>query len=434
MSLTGGKAWSDLRNNVTANHMVDIEIDGKVQRKSINEVKNMGASYDKNLRKAAHEGEEKSNEKIEEVIASCLNGIKGEAITLCDIRGYESPLHKTLIDSRMDEEILNNMLQVMKDGLKHFEKYFLKKAELLGYEGKLPYYDRIAPIGENKKEYSYEEAMEFIVKHFSSFSKDMGDLAYKAFTNRWIDAEVKEGKRGGAFCSNLHYINESRILSSYNGSFKNVCTLAHELGHAYHGYVLGKENILNTKYPMPLAETASIFCETLVRNAALKEANKEEAMAILDAELVNSSMVIVDIYSRFLFEKEVFERRKEGNLSPKEINEIMLWAEKEAYGDAIEESTFDKYAWIHKPHYYFTERHFYNFPYAFGLLFSKGLYNMYLKEGESFIEKYNSLLSLTGKASIYDVARFIGIDLHSKEFFKDSLDIIIEDINKFLEF
>ncbi|WP_084315581.1 M3 family oligoendopeptidase [Clostridium hydrogeniformans] len=433
MSLTGGSAWSDLRNNITANHMVDVNIDDKIQRKSINEVKNMAFSYDKNLRKEAHEGEEKSNEGIEEVIASCLNGIKGEAITLCNIRGYDSPLQKTLIDSRMDEKILDNMLEVMRDGLKHFEKYFLKKAELLGYEGKLPYYERMAPIGESKKEYSYEEAMEFIVKHFNSFSKDMGDLAYRAFSNRWIDSEVREGKRGGAFCSNLHCIKESRILSSYNGSLKNVCTLAHELGHAYHGHVLGSESVLNTRYPMPLAETASIFCETLVRNAALKEASKEEAMAILDAELVNSSMVIVDIYSRFLFEKEVFERRKQGKLSSKEINEIMLWAEKEAYGDAIDESTLDKYAWIHKPHYYFTERHFYNFPYAFGLLFSKGLYNMYLKEGEVFIDKYNSLLRLTGKASIYDVAKFIGIDLYNKDFFKESLDIIIEDINKFLE-
>ena len=413
--------------------MVPITIDGKEQVLGINKIKNMQFSSDKALRKIAAEAERESNKSIEEGVASALNGIKGEVITVCDMKGYKSPLMKTLIDARMDEETLNSMLEAMKESLKDFQKYFKKKAELLGYKGKLPYYDIMAPISTSEKEYTYEETRDFIVKHFSSFSKDMGAMAERAFDDRWIDAEVRDGKRGGAFCSNLHVIGQSRILCSFSGSFKNVCTLAHELGHAYHGMILGSEDLLNTRYPMPLAETASIFSETMVRNAALKDADKEEALGILGAELVNCASVIVDIYARFLFEKEVFERRKNGDLSVDEIKDIMIWAEKEAYGEAIDETTLDPYAWIHKPHYYFTERNFYNFPYAFGLLFAKGLYSQYLKEEGAFVEKYNKILSLTGKASIYDVTKFAGIDVHDINFWRSSLDIIRKDIEKFCE-
>ncbi|WP_035770288.1 M3 family oligoendopeptidase [Clostridium cadaveris] len=433
MALTGSSSWENLRNTLTSNHMVPITIDGKEEILSINKVKNMQFSSDKTLRKIASEAERKSNKVIEEGVASALNGIKGEVITVCDMKGYKSPLSKTLIDARMDEETLNSMLEAMKESLNDFQKYFRKKAQLLGHKDKLPYYDIMAPISTSEKEYTYEETRDFIVKHFSSFSKDMGAMAERAFNDRWIDSEVRDGKRGGAFCSNLHVIKQSRILCSFSGSFKNVCTLAHELGHAYHGMILGAEDILNTKYPMPLAETASIFSETMVRNAALKDADKEEALGILGAELVNCASVIVDIYARFLFEKEVFERRKNGDLSVDEIKEIMVCAEKEAYGEAIDETTLDPYAWIHKPHYYFTERNFYNFPYAFGLLFAKGLYSQYLKEGDAFVEKYNKILSLTGKANIYDVTKFAGIDVHDINFWRSSLDIIRKDIEKFCQ-
>lgn len=431
MKLTGSSSWETLRNTLTSNHMVPITIDGKEELVSINKVKNMLFSKEEHTRKNAFEAELKSNKAIEEGVAAALNGIKGEVLTLCEMKGYESPLHKTLIDARMDEETLNSMVQAMKESLEDFQRYFKKKGELLEHKGKLPYYDVMAPVSSVEKDYTYEDAKAFIVKHFTLFSKDMGKMAEEAFDNRWIDAEIKEGKRGGAFCSSVYSIKESRILCSFNGSFKNVCTLAHELGHAYHSRVLFDEDILNTRYPMPLAETASIFSETMVRNAALKEASKDEALTILGAELTNCASVIVDIYGRFLFEKEVFERRKNGDLSVDEIKNIMLWAEKEAYGEAIDENTLDPYAWIHKPHYYFTERNFYNFPYAFGLLFSKGLYSQYLKHGSDFVEKYNEILKLTGKANIYDVAKFAGIDVHDVNFWRSSLDIVRADIDKF---
>ncbi|MBU3143196.1 M3 family oligoendopeptidase [Clostridium sp. CF012] len=431
MRLTGSSTWSKYRNHITASHKVEIELDGKIQSIGINEVKNMQFSKDGELRKKAYFAERKSNDKIAEGVLAALNAIKGEVITLSEIKKYKSPLHRTLEDSRMDEETLNVMIEVMEENLQEFQRYFLKKAELLGHKGKLPYYDIMAPVGNKNMEFTFEQAREFIVKHFSSFSDEMGELAVKAFENRWIDWEVREGKRGGAFCRNLHCIKESRILCSYNNNFKNVCTLAHELGHAYHGRMLQKESVLNSSYPMPLAETASIFSETLVRNAALKTADTEEALSILGTDLVNCSSVIVDIYARYIFEKAVFEKRKEGELSLEEVKDLMIWAQKQAYGDAISQETLDPFAWIHKNHYYYPDANFYNFPYAFGLLFSKGLYNMYLNEGCSFVKKYNELLCITGKSTIYDVAKSVGIDMHDKDFWRGSMNIVKKEIEEF---
>ncbi|MGL5245309.1 MAG: M3 family metallopeptidase, partial [Sarcina sp.] len=296
---------------------------------------------------------------------------------------------------------------------------------------KLPYYDIMAPIVNSNSRFSYDEAKTFIVNTFSTFSKEMSSLALKAFENNWIDASIKDGKRGGAFCSNLYSIKESRILCNFDGSFKNVCTLAHELGHAYHGSILQRESNLNSSYPMPLAETASLFAENIVRNSALETTSKEESLAILGAELINCNQVIVDIYARYTFEKKFFELRKEGEVSLEQIKILMLQSQKEAYGKEICSETFDPYAWIHKPHYYFTERNFYNFPYTFGLLFAKGLYSIYLKEGSSFVSKYNHILKLTGQSNVYDIAKYLGIDLHDESFWLNSIELIKADIDKF---
>lgn len=431
MKMTSSSAWAKYKNQVASNHKVEIELDGKQQTLGINKIKNMYFSKDGDLRKKAFYAERESNERIAEAVATSLNGIKGEVLTLCELKGYETPLHKTLEDSRMDEQTLNTMLKVMKDNLPQFQKYFVKKAQLLCNQDRLSYYDLNAPVGNKDMDFTYEEARDFIVKQFTSFSDEMGDLAKEAFDNRWIDAEPRDGKRGGAFCSNLHCIKESRVLLSFQGSFKNVGTLAHELGHAYHGMILQRENVLNSSYPMPLAETASIFAENIVRNAALEIADEEEALIILGAELMNCSGVIVDIYARFLFESELFNKRQEGDIPLEEIKNLMLWAQKQAYGEAVDEETFDPFAWIHKPHYYYAERNFYNFPYAFGLLFAKGLYNMYLNEGEAFVSKYNEVLRLTGRENIYDVAKYVGIDLHDEAFWQGSMDMIKRDINKF---
>ncbi|TGU86830.1 oligoendopeptidase F, partial [Mesorhizobium sp. M00.F.Ca.ET.186.01.1.1] len=193
-----------------------------------------------------------------------------------------------------------------------------------------------------------------------------------------------EGKRGGAFCYNLHMVGESRIMANYTGSYNDVSTLAHELGHGYHGECLVQEAFYNSDYPMPIAETASILCETIIAKAALAQATPEEAFSILENDISGASQVIVDIYSRYLFESAVFARRSEGSLSVGELKELMLQAQKDAYGAGLDSSVLHPYMWVCKPHYYSADFNFYNFPYAFGLLFAKGLYAEYVKRGEAF--------------------------------------------------
>ncbi|WP_300299717.1 M3 family oligoendopeptidase [Anaerosolibacter sp.] len=432
MKNTGSNAWSKLQELLSSTLLVDIHVDGEDKKLPLPVVRNMAYAKDSDLRKKAYEAELKSYEKVAESSGASLNGIKGEVITLSKMRGYGSVLEKTLMDSRMDQETLDAMLTAMVESLPAFHRYYRKKAELLGHENGLPFYDMFAPMGDVKMEFTYEEAKDFIVKNFRSFSDVLADYADHAFEKGWIDAEPREGKRGGAFCSNLHVIKESRILSNFTGTFNDVSTLAHEIGHGYHGHCLNEESYLNSDYPMPIAETASIFCETIIQKAALKEASAEERFAILESSLMGAGQVIVDIYSRFLFESELFKRREEGSLSVEELKEIMVNAQKQAYGNGLDHNILHPYMWVCKPHYYYASANFYNFPYAFGLLFAKGLYAEYLKRGTTFVQEYDQLLAITGKRTIADVAATMGIDIRKIDFWRSSLKIIEEDIETFI--
>lgn len=433
MKNTGSNAWSKLKDNLISSLMVEIKENDEVKEYPLTVVLNMAEDKSEEVRKRAYEAEIASYKKVEEGVAAALNGIKGEVLTVCDFRGYKSPLEKTLLDSRMDEESLNAMLDAMKESLPVFRKYLRRKAEMLGHKNGLPFYDLYAPISNADMKFTYDEGAKFVVKNFRTFSDNLGDFAQKAIDNNWIDVEPREGKVGGAFCAGLHFIGESRILLNYGGSFGDVVTMAHELGHGFHGECLKNEAILNSEYPMPIAETASTFCETIIKKAAIKEANKDEALAILEAEICDCTQVIVDIYSRFLFEKSVFEARKESALTVSQIKELMLEAQREAYGDGLDQEYLHPYMWAWKPHYYDADYNYYNFPYAFGLLFAKGLYAEYLKTGESFTSEYERLLSITGKNKIADITKEVGIDIHNKEFWRNSLKTIEEDIEKFIE-
>jgi len=433
MTSSGSKAWTRLQNTLVSTLLVDMEEGGQHKQLPLPVVRNMAYDGSADLRKRAYEAELKAYEKIEQASAACLNGIKGEVITVAELRGYSSPLDETLVKSRLDQEALNAMLDAMKESLPDFRRYYRKKADLLGYKNGLPFYDLFAPLGKADMKFTYEEARDYIVASFRSFSDKLADFAYNAFEKRWIDAEPRDGKRGGAFCSNIHPIGESRILANFNGSFSNVTTLAHELGHGYHGSCLMDESILNSRYPMPIAETASIFCETIVMDAALKEADPEQALGLLETSVSDAGQVIVDIYSRFLFESRVFELRRDHALSVNELKDLMIEAQKEAYGDGLDPDHLHPYMWINKSHYYSASLSFYNFPYAFGLLFAKGVYAEYLKRGRDFVPEYDRLLRSTGKNDIADVAAMVGIDIHSIDFWRSSLDLVRRDIDRFIE-
>ena len=426
---TGSLSWEKLWENVTGNTVCHIKTDTGIKDEPLSTTRNMAYDSDRNIRKNAFHAEIEALEGISPQAAFALNSIKGEVINICSLRGYASPLEMTVENSRLGKDIFNSMLEAVKNLSPYFAKYFNKKAEILGLEEKLPFYDLFAPVGKNSKTYTYKEAQEIIVESFNSFSTELGNFALNAFKNNWIDVYPKKGKTGGAFCSYIHAIGQSRILTNFTGSFSDVVTIAHELGHGYHGHCLKNETYLNSDYPMPIAETASTFCESIVKNALLKNASKDEALVITESDLSDSAQTIVDILSRFLFEDEVFKLRKEGSLSARELSEIMLKAQKSAYSENL--SVYHPYMWVCKPHYYDAEYNYYNFPYAFGLLLSKGLYSLYQKNGKDFFNDYNKFLNTTGKASIKDTALSIGINLSDKAFWDLSVETIKNEIDNF---
>lgn len=430
MQMTGGEAWSQLSDQIMATHMVEMEIDGEKQSLPLSTVRGMATSPDASVRRRAYEAELASYPRIELAMAACLNGIKGEALTLCELQHYDTVLDTALDAAKIDRQTLDAMLTAMRESLPTFRRYFRAKARHLGHEGGLPFYDLFAPIGAAGKTYTLEEARQLLVQVFGQFSEKMSRFIDRAFEEHWIDAFPYEGKQGGAFCAGVHPLGISYVLANFEGSLDSVSTLAHELGHAYHGDCVKHLSILNADYPMTLAETASIFNETMLVAKLQEGANPQERLMLLDQQIGNAAQVVVDILSRFLFESEVIERRKDHTMLPDELKEIMLDAQKQTYGDGLDENALHPYMWACKTHYYSASLHFYNFPYAFGLLFGLGVYERYLEKGEAFLPEYDALLAATGLGDVKDVAARVGIDVTDVNFWRKSLSVVEKMIDE----
>ena len=435
LSLIGGNAFGKLQGTVTSQLSVDFELDGKTQKLPMPALINLRSHPDEATRRRGYEAENKAWESVKETLAACLNGVKGEANTLNKKRGRKDAIHSSLEAARMDRKTLEAMLVAMQDSFPMFRRYFLAKAKKIGKE-KLAWWDIFAPMGKTDKVYSFEQARDFILENFGKFSPDLAAFAKRAFDSGWIDAEQREGKRGGAFCMEVQGLKESRILSNFDGSFDQVSTLAHELGHAFHNecaYQAGK-TVLQQITPMTLAETASTMCETIVTEAVLASTtDPQEELAVLEAQIQGAGQVVVDIYSRYLFEKEVFERRDQAELSSDDFCDIMERAQKSTYGDGLDERYLQKFMWTWKPHYYSPGLSFYNYPYAFGLLFATGLYAIYQQRGESFVQDYKNLLASTGEETAAKLAKRFGIDITKRKFWDDSLAIIGKRIDRYCE-
>lgn len=430
LSLVGSDAWSDLQSNLTSNLMIEVE--GFKEKMPLSSVRNLAYSADAKVRKDAYLAEIKAYEQIEASVAMALNNIKREVNILMPMRGYKNALEKTLKQSHMSIETLNAMIDAIKEEAPRFREYFKLKAKALGYEGSLPFYELFAPIGSFTKVYTFEDAKEEVLSVYRSFSEPLYEMGKKAFENRWIDVLPHEGKVGGAFCAGLDNHVESRILTNFTGALSDVQTLAHELGHAYHGQVVQENAPLNRDYPMPLAETASILCQTLMAKKMITEMTDPlEKLTVLEVSLQEDTQCVIDILSRYLFETSVLETPVEQPLSAKDMCNLMLKAQDESYGDGLDKEYRHPYMWLCKGHYYSAGLNFYNWPYAFGLLYGKGLYKQYIKNKEEFVKNYDQMLRNTGMMSVEDVAKAMNIDVTKKDFWIESLRFIEEDIDEF---
>jgi len=435
LSLSGGNAFNKLRSKTVSQVSVDFELDGEMQKLPAPALINLRNHPDEDVRRRGYEAENVAWASVEETLAACLNGVKGEVITLNKRRGREDALHSSLETDRIDRDTLNAMLTAMEASFPMFRKYYKHKAKLIGKE-RLAWWDIFAPVGKTDTRYTYEEACDFILNAFEKFSPELRTFSERAFKNNWIDAEMREGKSSNGFCMGVSGVKESRIFINFDGSQDQLSTIAHELGHAFHNECAWQfaKTPLQRITPMTLAETASTFCETIVTEAVLEQVtDPQEELAILESQINTAAEVNVDIYSRYLFEKEVFEYREKAELSVDEINEIMERSQKATYGDSLDERYLQKYMWTWKPHYYYTSRSFYNYPYAFGLLFATGLYAIYKQRGAEFVDEYKSLLASTGEATAADLAARFGIDITTRKFWEDSLAIISKQVDRYCE-
>ena len=424
LSMSGSSAWSDLQGYLTST--VPVSYNGGTT--NLSAIRNLAYDPDPAVRKAAYEAELSCYDRIKDSVAFALNSIKLETISDCQLRGYGSPLDRTLEQSDMKRQTLDAMLGAMEEYMPKFRQYLRAKGKALGHENGLPWYDLFAPMGKSAAQYTAEDAKRILVELFSTFDQELADMVARAFDESWIDFYPRDGKTGGAFCAGVESIGQSRILTNFDGTFGSIVTLAHELGHAFHNQCIRAHRPLNRDYSMPVAETASTFNECVVMAAAIRQAKShDEELALIESQLQDVTQIICDIYSRYLFESMVLENREQQFMDADTLCGMMLKAQEQSYGDGLDPNFRHPYMWICKSHYYGAT--FYNFPYAFGGLFARGLYAQYQREGAAFVPKYKKLLRTTTVATAEDVAKVAGIDLTDKEFWRGALQTVAQQID-----
>lgn len=426
MNLSGASAWEQLQNSLTSSAKVSYR--GKTI--TLSDVRNLAYDPDPAVRRDAYDAELACYAPMQDAVAFAMNSIKLQTINECALRGFASPLDQALHASRMKRETLDALLSAIQDYLPVFWKYLRAKSAYLGHEGALPWWDMFAPIGKSNGTFTPESARDYLLNIFASFDSQLHDMAERAFNEAWIDFYPRTGKVGGAFDCGVPAIGQSRVLTNFSGSFSDVVTLAHELGHAFHDQQVFPHPAMVQEYTMPVAETASTFNEVLVGSTALAMASDAETeLGLLEYQLSDATQIICDIYSRFLFEDSVFAHRREEFMDADRLCKLMHEAQKTAYGDGLREETLHPYMWLCKGHYYGMS--YYNFPYAFGGLFARGLYAEYRRRGAEFVPVYKQMLSATTHTDVEECARIAGIDLTSKSFWEAGLSSLAEQVERF---
>jgi pepF/M3 family oligoendopeptidase len=423
---TGSAAWDRLHEQIISN------LQDPATGKMFNEIRNEAYNADRAVRKNAWQTEIALLKTMEIPIAACLNNIKGTTSSLNKRRSWDAAIDRSLFSSRINKKTLAALIGAIEDSLPDWRNYLQTKGRLItGKPGGAAFYDLFAPLtdsqeisgkaatetktGSASKIWTFAETREYIIDRFSSFSPEMGNFAKLSFDTGRIDAELRKGKVGGAYCTDFPLAKESRVLSNFTGMFSDVTTLAHELGHAYHFHQIKDTRYALQHYPMTLAETASIFAELIVMEDVVSHAEGFEKYRLLEIQLQDVCQVLVDILSRYYFEKSVFESRADGELAAADFCRLMNDAQEKSYGNGLSDERHE-YMWAIKSHYYSPGFDFYNFPYAFGQLFGAALFSRYTAEGKPFADTYNKLLRQTGSASCETVCRSAGFDIETKEF------------------
>ncbi len=426
LAVTGSSAWDRLHADITSQLVTDVRWpstrgDDVVRRLPMAAVRGLATHTDPAVRQAAYEAEMQAWPTVALSCAAAINGVKGEANVVNRRRHWDSPLHASLYSNNVSRMTFDAMQAAVLCSLDDFRTWMQVKARLHGNSGPLPWRDLVAPLPTAPAEISWAEGLEIVRTAFGSYGGTLAGIVDRAIGESWIDAAPRAGKRGGAFCMEF-FDDRSLVFLNWTGSVDSAQTTAHELGHAYHNTQLRHRTPLQRRLPMALAETASIFCETLVVEEGLQRLQGADRLALLDVDLQGSNQVIVDIHSRFLFETELFARRQRRTVSVAELNEMMLESQQAAYGAGIEQSTAHPYMWAVKPHYYGS--HFYNWPYTYGMLFGLGLFARYRSDPDHFRHGYDDLLSRVGINSAEELGAAFDLDVTDEAFWMASIDVL----------
>lgn len=428
----GYHAWGHFYNAQVSSINVNVQVDGEGKNLSVGQSLNLRSHPNEEVRKKSHYSLESIWEEKEELFAKILNHIAGFRLQVYKKSGVKSILEVPLKENRMKEESMNAMWSVISKYKKPFSNYLKRKAEMMG-DSSMKAYNFWAPISNSNQKIEYDEAAVLITEHFSQFGTELEGFVKQAFDEGWIENEDRANKSAVAFCAGFPLTGESRVFMTFGGTFLNVLTLVHELGHAFHNYAMKTVNGLNKRYPMSVAETASTFSEMIIFDAAMKKAkSKEDKLFILDEKLKRSVMNFMNIHSRFLFEQRFYEERKEGIVSSNRLNQLMGEAIHEAYDGSLEHPSI--YSWVWTPHYYITQSPFYNFPYTFGYLFALGIYAKAKEKGKEFEKDYLNLLRDSGSMTVEDlVMKHLGEDIASEEFWEKGMEICVKEAEEFVK-
>lgn len=432
LEVDGYHSWGQLYDLIVSKIKVSFNDNGEEKQLSVGQAFNKFSSPDRDVRSSMFKNWEKAWEEQADFLAKTLNHLSGFRLNVYKKRGWDDILKEPLSINRMKKETLETMWAVISENKQKLVQYLDRKAKLLGLD-KLSWFDLDAPYGKSESKVSYQEGAEFIEQNFSIFGEKLAAFTKNAFEKRWIEAEDRPGKAPGGFCTYLPESEQSRIFMTYSGTPSNVSTLAHELGHGFHSYAMRGVPFLNCNYAMNVAETASTFAEMIVADASVKNAkDEEEKLVLLDDKIQRTVALLMNIHARFLFETRFYEERKKGSLTTERISELMLEAQKDGYGEALEE--YHPLFWASKLHFFITGVPFYNFPYTFGYLFSLGIYARALEEGKGYEEKYIALLRDTASMTVEDLAqKHLQADLTQKDFWEKAVNICLVDIDEFLE-
>lgn len=426
LSTTGAGAWARLHSDLTSQLSADLE----GEPTPINSIRGMASDPDEAKRETAYHAELNAWSTISTPIAAAMNAIKGDANSVNRRRRWASPLDASLFSNSVSRPTYDALTAAVDAALPDFQRWMRIKAEMHEPRdgGGLAWWNLIAPLPGIDAELSWDDGIAIVDAAFRSYGGDLGGLVKRALDEEWIDAPPEDGKVGGAFC--MPFVGDrSLVLLNWSGSVESAQTTAHELGHAYHNVTLAGRTPLQRRLPMALAETASIFCETLTVDHGLSQLEGKARLALLDTDIAGANQVVVDIRSRILFETEVFARRQSRTLGISELSEMMNEAQAASYGEGIDQTTAHPWMWLLKGHYYGA--HFYNWPYTFGHLFGLGLFAKYSEDPDAFRLTYDDLLSRAGMDMAEDLGSVFGLDITDVAFWTASLDVLRDRINQY---